>query len=69
MCAIATVVIGMISAFAFATPPSMPHIAIASSSEWSNTKDVLVYGFVVAIISVILAVAIGYFVGIVVFNF
>ncbi|MBO7508352.1 MAG: SLC13 family permease, partial [Clostridia bacterium] len=60
-------IIGMLSAFAFATPPSMPHIAIASSSEWSNTKDVFVYGFVVAIISVVLAVVFGYFIGILVF--
>ena len=66
-CAIVACLIGMLSAFAFATPPSMPHIAIASSSEWSNTKDVFVYGFVVAIISVILAVVFGYFIGILVF--
>ena len=26
-------IIGMLSSFAFATPPSMPHIAIISSSE------------------------------------
>ena len=35
-------IIGMLSAYAFATPPSMPHIAITSSSGYANTKDTFV---------------------------
>ena len=37
-------IIGMLSSFAFATPPAMPHIAIISSSESCSTKDVFIYG-------------------------
>ncbi len=69
LCAITAVVIGMISAFAFATPPSMPHIAIASSSDWSSTKDVALYGMIIALFSVVLAVVLGYFIGLLVFAF
>ena len=66
-CAICASIIGMLSAFAFATPPSMPHIAIASSSDWANTKDMLIYGSIGALLSVILAVLVGYFMGLLVF--
>ncbi len=61
------VVIGMLSSFAFATPPSMPHIAIASGSEWSNTKHVALYGTILAIMSILLTISVGYFIGILIF--
>ena len=52
--------IGMMSSFAFATPPSMPHIAITAGSEYCTTKDVLIYGSTVMAISVLAALLIGY---------
>lgn len=61
------VVIGMLSAFAFATPPSMPHIAIAASSEYANTKSVFVYGIILALVSVIVSVCVCYGLGILIF--
>lgn len=64
---VAVVIIGMLSAFAFATPPSMPHIAIASSSDYATTKDTLLYGLILAIMSVILSVAVGYAIGLLIF--
>ena len=49
------VIIGMLASFAFATPPSMPHIAIISSSESVSTKDCLIYGSILMILSVIIS--------------
>lgn len=61
------VVIGMLSAYAFATPPSMPHIAIAASSDYATTKDTLTYGSILGIIAVLLSISVGYAIGLMVF--
>ena len=53
-------IIGMLSSFAFATPPSMPHIAIISSSETLSTKEVFIYGILVMFLSVLIALLISY---------
>ena len=53
-------IIGMLASFAFATPPSMPHIAIISGSESCNTKDVLIYGSIMMVLSVVVALLVGY---------
>lgn len=52
--------IGMMSSFAFATPPSMPHIAIVAGSDTCTTNDVLLYGGILMIISVVVTLLIGY---------
>lgn len=52
--------VGMMSAFAFATPPAMPCVAIAVSSGWTNTKQMMVYGFIVMFIAVVISTLIGY---------
>ena len=65
--AVVACLIGMLSAFAFMTPPSMPHIAIASGSVWSSTKDFLLYGLILAILTICLSISVGYFVGMLVF--
>lgn len=52
--------IGCLSAFAFATPPSMPHIAIVAGSDYCDTKSVLIYGSILMIISLIIALCVGY---------
>lgn len=52
--------IGMMSAYAFATPPAMPHIAMAIGSGWVDTGTVLKYGFLLMIISIITSILIGY---------
>ncbi len=47
----------MMASFAFATPPSMPHIAIAAEVIIVSTKDVLlIYGSALMLISIIVAV-------------
>lgn len=53
-------IIGMLSSFAFATPPSMPHIAMISSSEYCSTKDVLIYGIILMFISILLSLLVAY---------
>lgn len=53
-------IIGMLSAFAFATPPSMPHIAIVAGSEYCDTKSVLLYGSILMLLSLIVALCVGY---------
>ena len=60
-------IIGMLSSFAFATPPSMPHIAIISSSETLSTKEVFIYGILVMFLSILLALLISYPIGLLIF--
>lgn len=55
-------IIGMLSSFAFATPSSMPHISLAGSSGYTNTKQVFLYGFILMIFSVLIS-GVGYFIG------
>lgn len=52
--------IGMVSAYAFATPPSMPHIAIAAGSEYADTKSLLIYGSILMFVATIIIVCAGY---------
>lgn len=53
-------IIGMMSAFAFATPPAMPHIAIAIGSEWVESADMFKYGFIFMVVTVIVTIFVGY---------
>lgn len=53
-------IIGFMASLAFATPPSMPHIAIVAGSEYCSTKDVLFYGLIVMLISIVSAICVGY---------
>ena len=60
-------IIGMLASFAFATPPSMPHIAIISSSPSCSTKDVLLYGLILMVISIIISLIVAYPLGTLIF--
>ena len=60
-------IIGMLASFAFATPPSMPHIAIISSSESCSAKDVFIFGSILMLLSVIVALLISYPLGLLIF--
>jgi len=53
-------VIGMLASFAFATPPSMPHIAIVAGSDYCDTEDVLIYGSLLMVITIVVALLVGY---------
>ncbi|PKK40615.1 hypothetical protein ABB02_00149 [Clostridiaceae bacterium JG1575] len=56
----AAALIGMLSAYAFATPPAMPSVAIAGGSGWTSAKSLLGYGMLLMAISVAAALFIGY---------
>ena len=60
-------IIGMLSSFAFATPPSMPHIAIISSSETLSAKEVFICGLIIMLLSVLVALLISYPIGLLIF--
>ena len=60
-------IIGMLASFAFATPPSMPHIAIICSDESTSTKDVLIYGSIMMILSVLVSLLVAYPLGTLIF--
>ena len=53
-------IIGMLASYAFATPPSMPHIAITASSGYADTKDVFVWGLIMMILVGVLTIFAGY---------
>ena len=53
-------IIGMMSAYAFATPPAMPHVAIAIGSGWVESSDMFKCGFLYMAAAVIVTVLIGY---------
>jgi len=52
--------IGMMSAYDFATPPGMATIAFAIGSGWVTTGDMAKYGFTLMVISIAIAAAVGY---------
>ena len=54
------IAIGMLASYAFATPPAMPCVAVAGSSGWTNTMQMMKYGFIAMFISVLLATFVGY---------
>lgn len=59
-------IIGFLASCAFATPPSMPHIAIIGGSEYCSTKDVLIFGSIIMAVSVLMCCLVGYPLGLLV---
>ena len=53
----------MMAAYAFATPPAMPHVAIAGGTGWCSVSDLLKYGSLQMLIGIVIAVVIGYPIG------
>lgn len=53
-------IIGFLASLAFATPPSMPHIAIIGGSEYCNVKDVLIFGSILVFVSLVVVLGVGY---------
>lgn len=53
-------IIGMMGAYAFATPPAHPNVALASASGWTTTGQMMKYGLIIMIVSVAVTVGIGY---------
>ena len=53
-------IIGMMSAYAFATPPAMPHVAMAIGSGWTDTGSMMKHGFIFMFVTILITVFIGY---------
>lgn len=52
--------IGMMAAYAFATPPAMATVVFAIGSGWTTTGSMARYGFTLMIISAMIAALLGY---------
>ena len=57
---LSTILIGIGASMAYATPPSIAHVALAAGSEYCDSKDMLKYGGLVTIISIILVAGFGF---------
>jgi sodium-dependent dicarboxylate transporter 2/3/5 len=56
---LSTILIGICASMAYATPPAIAHVALAAGSGYCNSKDMLIYGGISTIISIILVVLFG----------
>ena len=54
------IVVGIMASYAFATPPAMPCVAIAGSSGWTNTMQMMFYGFIAMFVAVLVVTFVGY---------
>lgn len=57
------VMIGMLASYAFVTPPAHPNVPLAIGSGWVRTNQVVCYGAILMIISIMAAASIGYPIG------
>lgn len=48
----AAILVGMCASLAFATPPAIAHIALATGSDWTKPGEMLKYGGLLAIITI-----------------
>ena len=60
---LSTILIGIGASMAYATPPSIAHVALAAGSEYCDSKDMLKYGGIVTIISIVLVTVFGFIFG------
>lgn len=56
---LSTILIGISASMAYATPPAIAHIALAAGSEYCDSKDMLKYGGIITIISIIIVSLFG----------
>lgn len=50
---LATIAIGIGASLAYALPSSIAHIALAGSSGWATNKDMLKYGSIMIVVSIL----------------
>lgn len=50
---LAAILVGLCASLAYATPPAIAHVAIAASSGWATPRDMLIYGGILALISIL----------------
>lgn len=54
----------MMGAYAFATPPAHPNVALASASGWTTAGQMMRYGLAIMFVTVAITVVIGYPLGV-----
>lgn len=54
----ATIAIGICASLAYALPSSIAHIALAGSSGWASSKDMLKYGSIMVVLSIAVVYAV-----------
>lgn len=57
---LSTILIGMGASMAYATPPAIAHVALAAGSDYCDSKDMLKYGGIVSIGSIIFVALFGF---------
>ena len=55
-----TAMIGLIASTGSAAPPAMPYVAVAGSSGWTDSSNLLKYGFLMMFIIILISAFIGY---------
>ena len=50
-------IIGMLASYAFVTPPAHPNVPLAIGSGWTKTGQVILYGTILMVISIVVTVA------------
>lgn len=53
-------VIGMVASLGSTTPPSMPYVAVAGASGWTDAMELVKYGVIMMIISIVIMSFVGY---------
>lgn len=53
-------IVGLMGAFAFATPPAHPNVALAGSSGMTTPKELLFYGGILMVCAVLITTFVGY---------
>ena len=61
------ILIGMMASYAFATPPAMATIAFVLGTGYTTTKEMAKYGFILMVLTTLLATFVGYPLGCLVF--
>ena len=46
------ILVGLCASLAYATPPAIAHIALAAGSGWADSRDMLRFGGLMALISI-----------------
>ena len=49
-------IIGMLASYAFVTPPAHPNVPLAIGSGWTKTGQVILYGTILMVISIVVTV-------------
>lgn len=50
----------MVASLGSTTPPSMPYVAVAGASGWTDAMELVKYGVIMMIISIVIMSFVGY---------